>query len=200
MKPFVVTISREYGSGGRIIGRELATELGIDFYDKEIITLAAQECGLPQSTVQEWSEKKTNSMLYDAYIAAQTKPLSDEIYLAKADVIRKVAEKGACVIVGTCGDYVLRDRERCLRVFIYAPLEERVRRAEKEYGLQQSNATSYVKKRDKQRSGYYNSYATGSWGDRANYDLMINSSIGISCAVGLLKSAVKNIFGGDTIG
>ncbi len=200
MKPFVVTISREYGSGGRIIGKRLAQQLGIDFYDKEIITMAAQESGLPQATVQEWAEKKTNSLLYEAYIAAQTKPLSDEIYLAKADVIQKAAEKGSCVIVGTCSDYVLRDMERCLRVFIYAPLEERVRRAVKEYGLLQSNVTSYVKKRDKQRSGYYNSYATGNWGDRANYQLMIDSSIGISCAVDLLQSAVQNLFRGDISG
>ena len=97
------------------------------------ITLAAQERGLPQATVQEWSGKKTNSLPYDAYFAAQTKPLSDEIYFAKADVIRKAAEKGSCVIVGTCSDYILRKMNRCLRVFIYAPLEERVQRAAEEY-------------------------------------------------------------------
>lgn len=114
MKHFVITISREYGSGGRLIGQALAERLGIDFYDKEIINMLMEESGFTRETVEEWQEKKTSSFLYNLYMSTQERPLSDQIYLAKTKIVNELADKGSCVIVGNCGDYILRDRDNVL--------------------------------------------------------------------------------------
>ena len=98
MKHFVITISREYGSGGRLIGQALAERLGIDFYDKEIINMLMEESGFTRETVEEWQEKKTSSFLYNLYMSTQERPLSDQIYLAKTKVVNQLADKSSCVI------------------------------------------------------------------------------------------------------
>lgn len=188
---YVVTISREYGSGGRIIAEKLAKELGVSFYDRNLIELIAEKSGLSVDTVKNWAEMKTSSLLYDAYMFSQVRPLTEEIYNAKARVIKEIAEKEDCVIVETCADNILHDNAKCLNVFIYAPMKEKIKRVKEIYKEGESNIESFIKKKDKRRSSYYDFYSYGKWGSRECYDLMIDSSIGIDCAVAIIKTAVE---------
>lgn len=134
----VITISRQYGSGGRFIGRKLAEALDIPFYDKEIILRAAEESGLSREIMEQLEEKPTNSLLYTLSLNAgllrggtvsPELPLSDQVFLVQSDTIRKMADQGPCVIVGRCSEYILRDRKRCVRVYLYADMDSRIARA-----------------------------------------------------------------------
>ena len=196
MKHFVITISREYGSGGRLIGQALAERLGIDFYDKEIINMLMEESGFTRETVEEWQEKKTSSFLYNLYMSTQERPLSDHIYLAKTKVVNQLADKSSCVIVGNCGDYILRDRDDVLSFFIYAPLEERMERVRTVYGENPDNMPNYVKKRDKQRSDYYNHFTMNRFGDYHNFDACMNTSVGLDLTTDILENTIRGVFGG----
>ena len=133
MNNMVITIGRQYGSGGRMVGEALAERLGIPMYDKKLIELAAKESGLSEEFIRQAEQKRTSSFLYGLYLSSQSLPLADQVFLAESDVIRKVAEE-SCIIVGRCADYILRDHPRHLRVFVHAPLAERLRRAQTEYG------------------------------------------------------------------
>ena len=118
----VITISREYGSGGRAIGERLAKELGVPFYDKELIFMAAKESGLSEEYIKKTEQMKSTSFLYGLYMSAQQLPMNDQIFLVQSKIIRQVAQEGPCVIVGRCADYVLRERKDLLSVFIHAPV------------------------------------------------------------------------------
>ena len=117
----VITISREYGSGGRAIGERLAKELGVPFYDKELIFMAAKESGLSEEYIKKTEQMKSTSFLYGLYMSAQQLPMNDQIFLVQSKIIRQVAQEGPCVIVGRCADYVLRERKDLLSVFIRWP-------------------------------------------------------------------------------
>ena len=153
MKKLIVTLSREYGSGGLEIGRALAEALGLPFYDKKLLSIAAEKSGFSEELLRQAESKATNSLLYSlatslgvgAY-GPDTLSLYDKMYLAQFDVIRQVAEEGSCVIVGRCADYVLREQENCLHFFLHAPLEDRMNRAIKEYGDDPANIKSVVLK------------------------------------------------------
>ena len=186
MDNFVITISREYGSGGRLIGQALAERLGIDFYDKEMIHLLMEESGFTRETIEEWQEKKTSSFLYNLYMSTQERPLSDQIYLAKTKIVNQLADKGSCVIVGNCGDYILRDRDNVLSFFIYAPMEERVKRVREVYGENPDNNPNIVKKRDRQRSDYYNHFTMSRFGDYRNFDACLNTTIGLDLTTDIM--------------
>ena len=121
MSKCIITISREFCSGGRDIAKKLADQLGIPYYDKEIITMAAKQSGLSEEAIRQSEKRRTGSLLYSLYSMSQELPLGDQVYLIQSKVIRELAETGPCVIVGRCGDYVLRDDPNCLRVFIHAP-------------------------------------------------------------------------------
>ena len=127
----VITISREYGSGGRAIGERLAKELGVPFYDKELIFMAAKESGLSEEYIKKTEQMKSTSFLYGLYMSAQQLPMNDQIFLVQSKIIRQVAQEGPCVIVGRCADYVLRERKDLLSVFIHAPVAFRADRAQK---------------------------------------------------------------------
>lgn len=194
MSNYVVTISREYGSGGRIIGKNLASRLGISFYDKEMLNLLAEESGFSKAIIEEWTEKKTSSFLYELYTATQEKPISDQIFLAKTKIVQDLAQKESCVIVGNCADYTLQDMDRCLRVFIYASLEERAYRAEKEYKIQARDVAGFIKQTDKKRGSYYSHYTMNKWGDRHNYDISVDSGLGIDVVTDMLVSLVHAMY------
>jgi cytidylate kinase len=196
-KRFIVTIGREYGSGGRIIGRKLAEELGVNFYDYEMIDMIVNESGLTNETVKKLDGQRTSSFLYSTFMSTQTAPLSDKIFFAQSKVIKDLAQKESFVIVGRCGDYVLKDVENCLNVFIYAPMEERIKRVQNEYGEKLNNYESYIKKQDKKRADYYNYFTPNKWGDRANYHVMIDSSIGVDYTVKMLKGIMEALNGGE---
>lgn len=173
----VITISREYGSGGRAIGEKLAKELGIPFYNKELILMAAKESGLSEEYIKKAEQQKSTSFLYGLYMGAQQLPMNDQIFLIQSKIIREIAEKGPCVIVGRCADYVLRDADvRLLRVFVSAPEEQRIARKMEQEHLTQSQAARLLRKMDKQRRKYYETYTHHVWGDSTNYDLCIDTS------------------------
>lgn len=191
----VITIGREYGSGGRIIAQKLADTLGIAYYDKELIQAVAKKTGFSENFVRETERRPTNSFLYDLYCAVQTPSVSDQVFIAQAQVIKEAAENGSCVIVGRCADYVLRERTDCLRVFVHAPMEERVLRAREVYGVEDKNLEAFVQRQDKSRASYYNYFATGRWGDVRAYDLCVNSRIGIEQTVELIRTAAQSMMG-----
>ena len=131
MKKFVITVSREYGSGGRRIGRLVAEKLGVNFYDGELLSLVAKESGYTEEFVRQNDQKKTQSLLYHLYIGSQILPASDMIFIAQSRVIKDLYAKESCVIVGRCADYILRGKENVINIFVHAPLESRVARVPK---------------------------------------------------------------------
>ena len=155
----VITISREYGSGGRAIGERLAKELDIPFYNKELILMSAKESGLSEEYIKKTEQMKSTSFLYGLYMGAQQLPMNDQIFLIQSKIIRRVAEEGPCVIVGRCADYVLRERKDLLSVFIHAPIEYRAQRAKEKYEKSANNMVDFVKKKDKQRASFYNYFS-----------------------------------------
>lgn len=196
-KNYIITISRQYGSGGREIGRQLAQRLGVPHYDKELINLAAQRSGFAPEHFEEAEQKASKSLLFSLLRAGSAMnsydlPLNDKVYLIQSKVISQLADEGPCVIVGRCADYILQDRPDCLHFFIHAPLQQRVERAVKVYGLAPDKAEDLVKKIDRRRATYYNYYTSMRFGDAGNYNLSVNSlSLGIENTVSLLERYIE---------
>ncbi len=192
----VITISRQYGSGGRFVGRKLAEALNIPFYDKELIAMAAEESGMSRELFEKADEKASNSLLYtlsmNSYLlhgmaGVPDLPLNDKVFLVQSEVIRKIADKGPCVIVGRCADYILRELPNCVNVYIYSDMEDRVARATTYYNLSADRAKEQIQKTDKKRATYYNFYTNLKWGRAENYDLSLNSAkIGIDGCVDVI--------------
>ena len=185
----IITISRQYGSGGREIGQKLAKHYDIPFYDNEIITRAAKESGFAEETFARAEDKATNSLLYSLAMGINVYgnqdfgfsglSLDDRIFLAQSDVIRKVAEEGPCIIVGRCADYVLKEREDVVNLFIKAAMSFRI-----EYDIEENKAADVILKNDKRRGNYYNYHVGEKWTDLNNYDLVVRSDLsGIDNAV-----------------
>lgn len=181
----IVTISREFGSGGREIGIKLAKRLGVDFYDKQLISLAAKESGIDPALFERIDEHAANSLLYSLSMGmfnfGQTGfsprdqiSVNDQLYLLQHKIIKQLAEK-PCVIVGRCADYILRDKPNCINVFIHADIDYRMERAKKVHNIPESKVEAVVRKTDKTRSNYYQFYTEHKWGLASNYHLCINS-------------------------
>lgn len=192
----VITIGRQYGSGGRQIGRLLAEKLGVPYYDKELLAVAAKESGICEEILEHHDEKPTRSFLFSLVTGVQMHgdlahgymdmPLNHKVFLAQFDAIRQVASQGGCVIVGRCADYVLRDRPEAVNVFVKADLARRVERAIA-LGIAPDKAEDFVRKADKQRASYYNYYAISTWGDVNNYDLCLDTGkLGIEGSVEMI--------------
>ena len=196
----VITVSRQYGSGGRLIGEKLAAALGIPYYDKELIVLAAEKSGYSKEVFEQIDERAGSSLLYSLSINAPLLsgvtgytelPLNDKLFLIQTEVIRKIAAS-PCVIVGRCADYILEDQKNVIRFFIDAPFDARMKRAIEEYEVPADKVKDVVNKTDKQRSNYYNFYTGRRWGALGNYDLAVNSSLlGIDGTVEVLKRFVE---------
>lgn len=194
MKHIVITIGREYGSGGRRIAKKLSEEMGINFYDKQLISDVAKKTGFSEHFIRNAEHQRpTNSFLYDLYTSVQTPSVPDQVFIAQAKVIKEAAARESCVIVGRCADYILRDHPNCLKVFINAPLDQRIRRVREEYGVKEANLEAFVIRQDKARASYYNYFATGRWGQSREYDLCINSRIGIDTTVAVIRAAAEAI-------
>ena len=198
----IITVGRQYGSGGRYVARLLAEKLGIPFYDKELLAEASRDSGICQELLESYDEKQGKNLLFSLISGAQPRgeagtmymdmPLNHKIFLAQFDTIRRIADEGPCVIVGRCADYVLRDHENVLNVFIKASMEERIKRISRLYELDPMKAEETIRKEDKQRATYYNYYATGTWGDVANYHLTLDTGVlGVDGAVELIRRAVE---------
>ena len=198
----IITISRQYGSGGRIIGEKLAKELNIPFYDKELISRAAKESGFTESAFENAEKKANNSLLYSIAMGMSAYgnrdlgfthlSLDDQVFLAQSNVIRQVAKEGPCVIVGRCADYILAEVPNVIHVYIWADLEYRKERAVKSYNMPVEKIEENILKMDKQRANYYNYHASEKWGRAENYHLSIRSDyVGIDNAVKLIEDYVK---------
>jgi cytidylate kinase len=200
MDCFAVTIAREYGSGGRLIGRKLAEDLGVEFYDKEIITLASEESGFHEDFIQTMEQKKASGFFYNLFTQSQELPIPEQVFLAQSNVIKELAGKSSCVIIGRCADYVLDEMANCVRVFIHAPIEARVRTVRDEYQEDRGDLEEYIRKQDKGRAAYYNFFTQRKWGKAQNYSLCIDSSIGISASARVLKDYVLEFLKGKRSG
>ena len=179
----VIVIGRQYGSGGHDIGKELAGKLGFAFYDNEIIQMTAGSTGYTPKFVQDHEENMTNSFLYDLisqmYIYSDTQEAPrDAIFESEGEVIRSLADQGNCVILGRCADYFLRDRHDCLKVYLHAPEDYRVKRIMDTENLTEEDARQKVRRMDRRRSDNYHYYTRRIWGHSKNYDLTIDTSIG----------------------
>ena len=199
----IITIGRQYGSGGREIGEKVAAHFGIRFYDKELLTRAAKESGFCEEMLANHDERPTNSFLYNLVMDTYSfgynassfvdMPISQKVFLAQFDTIKKIAGEGPCVIVGRYADYALSDWDNCLNLFIYADEKARVRRICQKYELSESKARDMILKKDKQRQSYYNYYSSGKWGRADSYDLCINSSVlGVEGTVKLICQYVQD--------
>lgn len=192
----IITIGRQYGSGGREIGHRLAQAFNIDFYDKELITLAAKQSGFNEEIMKENDEKHNRSFLYSlvmgTYTGEASLPLNHKLFLAQFDAIKKLAEEKSCVIIGRCADYALEYNPDCLKVFIHADIDARIRRAIDEYGVDPDKVEEIIKKTDKQRESYYNFYTGKKWGDMDNYDITLNSTYaGIDGSVKVIENLIR---------
>ena len=196
----VITIGREYGSGGRTIGKLVAAKLGIPYYDRELIDEAAKHSGLAVEAIEENDQIVTRSFLYDlaigtsyGYVNQSGIPLdlNTQVYLAQRDAILKFAEQ-PCVIVGRCADYILRERKDLLRVFIYADKKARIDRIVSEYGEDGSKAEKLLTQSDKRRARHYEEFTDSIWGARRNYDVLLNSaSLGIEQTADVICAMAK---------
>lgn len=198
----VITITRQYGSGGREIGEKLAKALELPFYDNELISRAAKESGFAEAAFERAEEKATNSLLYSIAMGMNAYgnqdfgfaglSLDDKIFLAQSNIIRKVAEEGPCVIVGRCADYVLKDLPGVVNVFVHAGLDFRIVRATKLYGLAEKKAAEQVMKYDKRRANYYNYHTTEKWANMFAYDLAVNvERLGVDGSVDLIRQFIE---------
>ncbi|MBS5215696.1 MAG: cytidylate kinase-like family protein [Clostridiales bacterium] len=178
MKKRIITISREFGSGGRTIGRQVAQELGFEFYDKELIEKVAEESGFDKQYIEEQGEyAPAKSSFAYAFIGRDRNgmSISDYIWQAQRKIILSLAEKGNCVIVGRCADYILQDREDCLNVFIHADMEKRAERIVKLYGETDKAPKKRLEEKDKKRKVNYRYYTDREWGASQNYHICLDS-------------------------
>jgi hypothetical protein len=197
----VITIGRQSGSGGRMIGELLAKKLDVKFYDRELLTRAAKESGYCEELFESHDEKPTNSFLYslvmDTYSlgfgssAYMDMPINHKIFLAQFETIKKIAEHEDCVIVGRCADYALNNYKNVVSIFISGDDEDKIKRLMSYTNITADKAKELMIKTDKKRAGYYNYYTSKRWGDTKSYDLCINSSrLGIEGSVDLILSYV----------
>jgi cytidylate kinase len=198
----IITIGRQFGSGGKDIGLKLSEKMGVPFYDKELLKIAAKNSGICEELFDSFDEKPTNSFLYtlvmDPYSlgfgTTSDLPINHKVFLAAFDSIKNIAEKdGSCIFVGRCADYALKDFDGVLNIFIYADLEERVKRISAKYNISEAKAKDLIRKEDKSRASYYNYYTSKRWGDMKGYDICINSGIyGVDKTADILYSIINN--------
>lgn len=183
----IITIGRQFGSGGREIGYMVADKLGIKLYDKEMLQRAAQDSGICEELFESHDEKPSNSFLYslvmDTYSMGYSgstyndMPINHKIFLAQFDAIKKIANEGSCILVGRCADYALEGYPNLLSVFIHADLDARIKRIAKKYDLTDAKAKDLIIKTNKKRASYYNYYTDKRWGDADSYDVCLDSSV-----------------------
>ena len=196
----VITVGRQYGSGGREIGTELAKRLNIAYYDDMLLKEAAAESGLCEELFRSFDERP-KSFLYSIALdpfsfsmshATAKGPIEQQVYLATYDTIKKLADEGPCILIGRCADYALKDRKDVINLFITAPLEHRIRRVAARNGVSEDEAKERIRRKDKDRAAYYNFYSAKEWGDARSYDLCIDSSLlGVEGTVELLAEVVR---------
>lgn len=189
MKNRVITISREFGSGSRTIGKAVAAQLNIPCYDSELLQQIAEKSGFNQQYIQEAGEYAPGGFLASAFSHQTSGPNNaDYLWKIQYQLITELAEKGPCVIVGRCADYILRDKADCLRVFIHADMDFRTQRIINVYGQREQSPEQRLREKDKRRAAYHRFYTDMKWGHAQNYDLTLNSgTLGIDRCVEIIK-------------
>lgn len=200
---YVINLGRQLGSGGKEIGEKLAKDMGIAFYDKELLNVASQESGLSKELFEKADEKASQSLpggffgTRFPFIAESAYPYNsylsgESLFKIQSDVIRELAQKQSCLFVGRCADYILRDHPRCVNIFISASRQARTERIMKQYNLSEEKAEELMQKADKRRAAFYNYYSFKTWGAAETYHLCIDSSaLGIAESISFIKSFVK---------
>ena len=202
MKKHIITIARQYGSRGREIGKKLAEELGYKYYDRDLISMAAEKSGYNKDILGEADEKAANSLLYTLALGSSVYahgvehinvPLNDKLYIVQSNIIKDIYESGeGAVIVGRCADYILADKENVAHVFITADFDARVATVSARSEISEAKAKDLVVKTDKRRANYYNYYTGKKWGKIENYDLILNSTkTGVDGAVAVIKAFLE---------
>ena len=204
-KKLIITIARQYGSGGREIGEKLATMLNIPIYDKELITEAAGKSDLHVDVAKKADEAAANSLLYTLAMGSNVfgsamafgykMPVNVKLFILQSDIIREYAAKGSCIFIGRCADYVLRDEANILSLFIHGDLDHRRERvAARHPEVKSTQIIDIINKTDKRRASYYNFYTGNKWGKFDHYDLMVNSStLGIDGTASLIADMAKKM-------
>ena len=200
MENYVITIARGFGSGGRTIGKMLSESLGIAYYDKDLIKLASEESGINESLFGEADEKVKNTLFKkravykDTLIPPDSSDFvsNDNLFNFQAKIIKDLADKESCVIVGRCADYVLRERKNVIKVFVYADIRACIKNVMEIYSCEEREAMRLIEKIDKTRSTYYKYYVGREWDNARNYDLCLNSSeLGFEKCVEIIKDYIK---------
>lgn len=200
-KKIVITLERQFGSGGLMVGKKVADKLGIPCYNKEILEQAAQKCNIPEEYLESMQEEVSQSFLYKLSLASKTGrsienviSKSNILYNEIADIIKKMASSGSCVIIGRCADFILRDTESCFHTFIYADLESRKKRVIEEYGIGENSAEYIIRKNDKRRESFYNGNTGHTWGLKEHYNICLNSGkFGIENCADTIVDSLKYI-------
>ena len=190
-KKFVITVSREYGSGGRYVGRLIADKLGIKFYDKDLIVKLAEKTGLTENFIEKNEEQKDLlSILNNGFYSGLTN--ADELFFKEAELIKELASKESCVIIGRCADFILKDNKNVLKVFISGTMNDKIKRATKIYGIDKKDAEKEINRINKLRSNHYKYYTGNEWLDASNYDICINSDLyGVEKTADIICDLVK---------
>ncbi len=200
----IITIGRQFGSGGHEIGQKLAEHFQIKYYDKELLSRAAKESGYCEEMLKSNDERPTNSFLYNLVMDTYSfgynassfvdMPISHKVFLAQFDTIKKIADEGPCVIVGRCADYALADYKNCLNIFIHADEKAKIKRIKEHFDVNDSKAKDMMIKKDKQRQSYYNYYSSKKWGRADSYDLTVNSAkLGIDGTVNMIIQYIEEL-------
>lgn len=207
-KKLIITIARQFGSGGREIGERVAEILGIPCYDKELIKDAAAKGNLNADVLKTTDESAANSLLYTLamgsnYLSAGARfgfnmPLNDKLFILQSDIIKEYAKEGSCVIIGRCADYVLEGEADLLRIFIYGDAESRAKRITERYpDIKSTQVMDVINKTDKRRASYYNFYTGNKWGAHENYDLSIcSSTFGVEASARMIADFAKGLMEG----
>ncbi|WP_455538582.1 cytidylate kinase-like family protein [Terrisporobacter sp.] len=193
---FVITIGRQFGSGGGEIGRRLADHFKIPCYDKELLTIVAKESGYCKEYFEKYDEKPLKVLSYFGYdTCANALPINHQLFLKQFNLIQKLANEKSCIFVGRAADYALRDFDNVLNIFIHGDFEFRRQRAMSEHNIKPENSANVVKKIDKERSAYYKYYTDNFWGNASNYHICLDTSfIGIDEATSIIINFIEKIY------
>lgn len=192
---FYVAVSRQFGSGGAETASKLAAKLGVPCYDKSIAEMTAVVTGFDKDIIHGSEDKATNAFWYGGFLSGESLSLYDKIYIGQSRVIKELAKRGSCVLVGRCAAKVLEDETELIRVFICAPMAQRIERVSKGYEVSPAEAEKIIRRNDKARAAYYKKYADTEWGKIDNYDLVVNTRVGTDNAAKVVADYIKEIIG-----
>lgn len=190
-----VAVSRQFGSGGAETASKLAAKLGVPCYDKSIAEMTAVVTGFDKDIIHGSEDKAANAFWYGGFLSGESLSLYDKIYIGQSRVIKELAKRGSCVLVGRCAAKVLEDEAELIRVFICAPMAQRIERVSKGYEVSPAEAEKIIRRNDKARAAYYRKYADTEWGKIDNYDLVVNTRVGTDNAAKVVADYIKEIIG-----